>query len=75
MGKREQWDTEAVASHLGVASASLRRMRLRKDFMPAPDGYVGRSPWWWSTTVVRWNKDRPRRGWQGSKAKKSKVSA
>jgi hypothetical protein len=28
--------------------------------LPPPDGFVGRSPWWWSTTLDGWA--RPGRG-------------
>jgi hypothetical protein len=39
-------------------------------FMPAPDGYIARSPWWWSTTIDRWAKVRPGRGHSSNATKK-----
>jgi hypothetical protein len=25
---------------------------------PKPDGYLGRSPWWWESTISRWLRTR-----------------
>lgn len=71
----EPWDTAKVAWYLQVQPGSLRRMRMRKGFMPEPDGFIGRSPWWWASTILAWAEDRPQRGWQGHKSKKFGVSA
>jgi hypothetical protein len=60
---KEQLDTAGVAARIGVATDSLRSMKARDPlFMPEPDGYIAKSPWWWSTTIDRWNKKRPARG-------------
>lgn len=64
-----QWDTEDVAAYLKIKTNSLRRQRLRPGFMPEPDGYISRSPWWWASVIKEWDKDRPARGWQGHKTK------
>jgi hypothetical protein len=58
---REQLDTAAVAARLEVTPASVRRYMMadRAQYgFPAPDGHIGRSPWWWSTTIDKWNKHR-----------------
>ena len=65
MTAREQLDTAAVAQRLGITPASVRRYmmadRAHYDF-PQPDGHIGRSPWWWSTTIDRWRKKHPAGG-------------
>jgi predicted DNA-binding transcriptional regulator AlpA len=59
-----QLDRKAVAELLGISAATVSRMlndrsnRNRYDF-PEPDGRIGRSPWWWSTTIMQWRKKRP----------------
>ena len=58
-----QWDTTDVAAYLEVKYESVTRMRSRNPhFMPEPDGRIGNSPWWWSGTIKRWDKNRPGRG-------------
>lgn len=42
-----------VAAHLGIKSSTVTAY-LARGQMPAADGYVGRSPWWWSTTIKAW---------------------
>jgi hypothetical protein len=69
---RTQLDTAAVASQIGVTTESFRRMKARPGFAPEPDGYVGRSPWWWSATIDRWDKKRPGRGRPSNASKKEK---
>lgn len=49
----EQWTTQDVADYLGVKPGTIRAYMAREQ-MPAPDGHLGRAPWWWSTTVQRW---------------------
>lgn len=55
---RDQLTTEQVAVLAGISPASVRRYRLRGRF-PVPDGYVGRTPWWYRRTVERWVASRP----------------
>lgn len=59
MTAAEQWSVADVAEHLGVSPATVRSYAARGQ-MPAPDGRIGRSPWWWSTTITQW--DRPGQG-------------
>ena len=62
---REQLDTAAVAERLGISAASVRRYMMadRAQYgFPPPDGHIGRSPWWWSTTIDKWGKQRPGKG-------------
>lgn len=59
MPAREQLDRTAAAGRLGVQTKTLDEYRRRTDMgFPAPDGQFGRSPWWWSTTIDRWDKGR-----------------
>ena len=57
----DQLTTEDVARLAGVEVATIRTYRLR-GAIPAPDGYVGRTPWWWAKTITRWLAERPSRG-------------
>ena len=59
---RKQLKTSEVAARIGVTPASFRRMRLRPGYAPEPDGYKGRSPWWYISTIDAWKKTRPTRG-------------
>ena len=56
MNQREQWSVADVAAHLGIKSSTVTAY-LARGQMPAADGYVGRSPWWWDRTIREW---RPR---------------
>lgn len=55
----DQWSVADVAAHLGVRPKTVTGY-LAKGQMPRPDGRLGRTPWWWSGTIVAWAKDRPR---------------
>ena len=56
-----QLTTDDVAALAGLSSASVRRYRLRGT-VPPPDGYLGRTPWWWLTTIDDWLAVKPKRG-------------
>lgn len=61
----EQWTTTDVANHLGITPATVRAYAARHQ-MPPPDGRLGRTPWWWSTTITTWQRPgrgTPGRGW------------
>lgn len=49
--------TEDVANMVGVKVNTIRQYRLRGVF-PAPDGHVGRTPWWKPETVTAWQATR-----------------
>lgn len=57
-------DRRAVAVKLGVAPATVSQMMLRSGRypFPQPDGHVGRSPWWWSSTIDGWLPTRAGKG-------------
>ena len=42
-----------VAEMRGVKPRTITAY-LARGQMPAPDGRVGRSPWWWESTVRDW---------------------
>lgn len=48
-----QWTTPDVAAYLGVGDSTVSAYRSRRQ-MPAPDGQVGRTPWWWEATIRAW---------------------
>lgn len=50
-----------VAEMTGLTVESLYEYQ-RRGTMPAPDGYLGRTPWWRLSTIQRWNRIRRRRG-------------
>lgn len=54
-------DIEAVARRAGVNPRSISRYRLRGT-IPEPDGYIGRSPWWWRAAIDEWLATRPSSG-------------
>lgn len=53
------------------ASTGLKPTTLsnyaRRGYMPAPDGHVGRTPWWWKSTVDTWLANRPGQAWRKGK--------
>lgn len=57
----EKWDSKRVAEHLGVGTKTVSSY-LARGQMPVPDGREGphKRPWWWSTTITRW--ERPGQG-------------
>lgn len=48
-----QWSVTDVAAHLGVKPRTVTAYLARKQ-MPTPDGRLGRTPWWWETTIRSW---------------------
>lgn len=55
-----QLDRAAVAEKTGLAAKTIDTYWKNRDQFPAPDGYVGRSPWWFESTVDRWIAKRDR---------------
>lgn len=65
MTPEPQLDMAQVAALLGVGYATVKRYRAadRARFaFPDPDGVIGRSPWWWQSTITRWAAGRPGQG-------------
>ena len=52
-----QWSVGEVAEYLGVQPSTVRAYVARGE-MPAPDGHVGRSPWWTPETITQWHESR-----------------
>lgn len=69
MTERRQLDRAAVAALLGVEPGTITRYRdpNRGENFPEPDGFVGRSPWWWSDRIEAWRDARPGRGAGGGR--------
>lgn len=57
----EQLDITAVARLAGVEPRSISRYRQRGS-IPEPDGVIGRSPWWYRSTIEHWLATRPSSG-------------
>lgn len=53
----EQWTPAEVATYLGWRGTKGVSAYLARGRMPAPDGRLGRTPWWWAATIKAW---RPR---------------
>lgn len=74
---RTQLDTAAVAERLGVTRDTVRRYRVadrdRYGF-PPPDGYLGRTPWWYVATIDRWVKARPGQGAGAGRPSKTEAA-
>lgn len=58
----EWWDTEAVATYLGVAPDTVAAYRSREQ-MPEPTLF-GRTPMWRRDVIEEWHASRPGRGWR-----------
>lgn len=58
-----QLDIAGVAAHLGIARGTWITHRNRattaKHPAPKPDGHIGRSPWWYTSTIDAWQTARP----------------
>jgi hypothetical protein len=62
---------EDIAETLGVQVGSVRQYLTRGE-APAPDGYLGRTPWWRPETVDAWLTSRPGQGAGGGRPRKEK---
>lgn len=60
-------DRAALAARLGITPASVTRA-VNRGSLPPPDGHVGDSPWWWSTTIDAWQ--RPSDAWMRKDAQR-----
>ncbi len=60
-GAPAQWSVAEVAAYLGIKPRTVTGY-LTRGQITEPDGYVGRSPWWWETTITTWQEQRPGRG-------------
>ena len=56
MGAVTQLDRAAVAARYGMTDLDSVTTAVRRGSLPKPDGYVGRSPWWWSSTLDEWQR-------------------
>lgn len=50
-------DAHGGAEDTSLALARIRT-HMRDDVMPEPDGKMGQSAWWWSSTIRRWQATR-----------------
>lgn len=75
-------DVDGAAEIVGVSSRTIRSynghaMMLRRAgketfyTFPAPDGYIGRTPVWYVSTLRDWLKIRPGKGFGGGRAKEA----
>lgn len=46
-----QWGVDDVAEHRGVQPSTVRSY-LARNQIPAPDGKIGGTPWWWRSTIT-----------------------
>lgn len=47
------WATRDVAAALGRTPPTITR-EVSTGRLPAPDGRLGNTPWWWPATIARW---------------------
>jgi predicted DNA-binding transcriptional regulator AlpA len=69
-----------VAKLLGVQEASVRKYAsldrsTGKRRMPAPDGHLGRTPYWYPATVEAWQASRPGQGVGGGRPRRADTPA
>ena len=57
----EWWTTSEVAAYLGLRVATVSSYRMRGQ-MPEPDMTIGRTHVWRPSTIIAWQKARPRPG-------------
>lgn len=55
-----QLDIDGVAAHLGVTRGTWLAQRANGS-APDPDGKLGRSPWWYASTIDAWRLQHPAR--------------
>jgi hypothetical protein len=56
------WAEVAEMAKLPVQTVMTYRQR---GALPEPDGYLGRTPWWYRSTIAHWLQVRPLRGQRG----------
>ena len=61
--KGRQLSTQDVAARLGVKPATVSGYRHRGR-LPKPDGKLGKTVWWWESTIDAWQAARPGQGWK-----------
>lgn len=55
-----------VAQFLGVKPQTVYSYHYR-GMLPDPDGQVGRTKWWWYSTIAQWAGARRGQGWRKGK--------
>lgn len=80
-------DRAAVAARLGIHPDSVTRYltetraKLKRDEqldpsdLPQPDGYAGKSPWWWPATIEAWVPARPPKGAGAGRPRKDREGS
>lgn len=64
-----QMSAAHAAEHLGLKVGTLHAYR-RDGLMPSADGMIGRTPWWWQSTIDTWWESRPGRGTGGGRPRR-----
>jgi hypothetical protein len=64
-----QMSAAHAAEHLGLKVGTLHAYR-RDGLMPSADGMIGRTPWWWQSTIDTWWQSRPGRGTGGGRPRR-----
>lgn len=54
--------TNADAAALAGVAPSTWRDYVARGYAPAPDGRLGRTPWWRPATITTWLETRPGQG-------------
>lgn len=75
---RRQMSRADVAEYLRVKPDTITRYlsedRREIHNFPEPDGKIGGSPYWWSTTIEKWEKRRPGAGTGGGRRRADPLS-
>jgi predicted DNA-binding transcriptional regulator AlpA len=69
-----QMDRQQFADYIGKPVGTIDTYRQRQR-LPEPDGMLGRSPWWWRSSIDHWLKTRPRPGYNAATHAKEAPSA
>ena len=62
----DQLDLTAFAARAGIKPGTIYGYHSTGR-LPQPDGWLGRTPWWWADTVDAWLTNRPGQGWRGKR--------
>jgi hypothetical protein len=71
LAEREEWTITTARTLHKRAQRRRREDTARPGDLPPPDGHAGRAPWWYETTIVAWEGQRPGKGIGGGRPAKS----
>jgi hypothetical protein len=74
LAEREGWTITTARTLHKRAQRRRREDVIRPGDLPVPDGHAGRAPWWYETTIIGWEEQRPGQGIGGGRPPKSEEA-